>query len=312
MERRTTSPKAKGDRYFWIESYNGGPRSFDRIGRGVGSIPNQSISMLTGIQPEPIREIAEETADDGLIQRFIPITTGPAGESSDADSTPATEAYDRLIKQLHQLPGEIIVAFTEKARAIRDTRERWHLKLMKAYETFSPKMAAHIGKYDGIFARLCLLFHCIEACEREEQVPPEMAASATAQKVADFMERFLFPHAVAFYSSVFGLASNHDQLTAVAGYILAHGKTRLTSQDIYHGDTSMRRLKRADQERVGYQLEALGWVTAVPGLRPSQSPIWVVNPEVHRRFEARAQKEAARRIEARKTLEEVTATMKYP
>jgi hypothetical protein len=137
-----------------------------------------------------------------------------------------------------------------------------------------------------------------------------MVASATAQKVADFMERFLFPHAVAFYSSVFGLASNHDQLTAVAGYILAHRKTLLTSRDIYHGDTTMRGLKRQDQERVGYQLESLGWVSAVPGRRPSQSPVWQVNPEVHRRFEARAQKEAARRIETRKTLEEVVATMK--
>jgi hypothetical protein len=29
------------------------------------------------------------------------------------------------------------------------------------------------------------------------------------------MERFLFPHAVAFYNAIFGLASNHDQLTAV-------------------------------------------------------------------------------------------------
>jgi hypothetical protein len=263
--------------------------------------------MLTGIQPEPIREIAEETADDGLIQRFIPITTGPAGKSSDADSTPATEAYDRLIKQLHRTLGEIIVAFTDKARAIRDARESWHLKLMKAYEGFSPKMAAHIGKYDGIFARLCLLFHCIEACEREEPAPPLLVTSATAQKVADFMERFLFPHAVAFYSSVFGLASNHDQLTAVAGYILAYGKTRLTSQDVYHGDTTMRRLKRADQERVGYQLEALGWVAAVPGRRPSQSPVWVVNPEVHRRFVERARKEAAHRREVRETIADFVA-----
>jgi hypothetical protein len=80
-----------------------------------------------------------------------------------------------------------------------------------------------------------------------------------------------------------------------SGYILAHRKERLTSRDIHHGDTTMRGLKRADHERIGYQLEALGWVTAAPGLRPTQAPVWVVNPEVHRRFEARARKEAARR-----------------
>jgi hypothetical protein len=70
----------------------------------------------------------------------------------------------------------------------------------------------------------------------------------------------------------------------------------------------MRGLKgRAEHERVGYQLEALGWVTAVPGLRPSQSPVWVVNPEVHRRFEARAQKEADHKREVRQTIKEVAA-----
>jgi hypothetical protein len=76
---------------------------------------------------------------------------------------------------------------------------------------------------------------------------------------------------------------------------------------IGHGDTTMRRLKRVEHERVGYQLEALGWVTAVPGRRPSQSPVWVVNPEVHRRFEARAQKEAAHRRETRKTIADFVA-----
>ena len=38
MERRTATPKAKGDRYFWIETYNGQARTFNRIGRGAGSI----------------------------------------------------------------------------------------------------------------------------------------------------------------------------------------------------------------------------------------------------------------------------------
>jgi hypothetical protein len=43
-------------------------------------------------------------------------------------------------------------------------------------------------------------------------------------------------------------------------------------------------------------------------VRPAQAPVWVVNPEVHRRFEARAQKEAARRLEAQQTIREVVAT----
>ena len=52
---------------------------------------------------------------------------------------------------------------------------------------------------------------------------------ATAKRVADFMHQFLFRHAIAFYAGVLGLADDHDRLTAVAGFILAHKLERLTT-----------------------------------------------------------------------------------
>jgi hypothetical protein len=44
---------------------------------------------------------------------------------------------------------------------IREKLEQKHIELMD-YEIINRKLAAHVGKYDGIFARLCLLWHCIE------------------------------------------------------------------------------------------------------------------------------------------------------
>ena len=35
-----------------------------------------------------------------------------------------------------------------------------------ACEAVNKKLAAHIGKYDGLFARLCLIWHCIEHADR--------------------------------------------------------------------------------------------------------------------------------------------------
>ncbi len=100
----------------------------------------------------------------------------------------------------------------------------------------------------------------------------------TAERVAKFMRQFLLPHALAFYSGVLGLSNDHDRLTAVAGYILAHKVERLTNRDIQSGCRSMRRLERRDTEAVFEQLEALGWLTRTPGPRLTVPSHWDVNP----------------------------------
>ena len=57
----------------------------------------------------------------------------------------------------------------------------------------------------------------------------------------------------------------------------------------------MRGLERRDTEAVFQQLEALGWVTMVPGPRRTDPPHWKVNPGVHEKFAERAKQEAERR-----------------
>ena len=64
---------ATKDRGFWLQSFHGGPYALNRIARGAAMIENLSISLLGGIQPEPMRKIAADTIDDGLLQRLIPI-----------------------------------------------------------------------------------------------------------------------------------------------------------------------------------------------------------------------------------------------
>ena len=80
----------------------------------------------------------------------------------------------------------------------------------------------------------------------------------TATRVAKFMREFLLPHAFAFYGGVLKLADDHDRLAAIAGYILAHRKERMTNRDVQRGDGTMRKLTRRDTESAFEQLEALG------------------------------------------------------
>ena len=65
-----------------------------------------------------------------------------------------------MIGRLRGLKG-IVLRFDDGAQAYRDELEAKHLSL-QACETVDPKLASHFGKYDGAFARLCVVFHCVE------------------------------------------------------------------------------------------------------------------------------------------------------
>jgi hypothetical protein len=99
---------------------------------------------------------------------------------------------------------------------------------------------------------------------------------------------------------VLGLSNDHDRLTTVAGYILAHKLERLTNRDIQRGDRTMRKLSKQETEVIFDHLDALGWIDRVPGPRATSPPHWVVNPAVHTKFAERAAVEAERRARERK------------
>ena len=297
MDKYASQRGAAKDRGFWLQAFHGGPYAINRIKRGAALIENLSISLLGGIQPEPMRKVAADTVDDGLLQRLTPLILRPGTSGQDAPTARSADAYDALIRRLHDStppPGPL--QFTDDALAVREELERKHLDLM-ACEAVNKKLAAHIGKYDGLFARLCLLWHKVEA------VPGAMIEQQTARRVANFMHTFLLPHAFAFYAGMLGLSDDHERLTAVAGYILARKLERITNRDIQRGDRTMRGLSRPDIERIFQQLDALGWVNRIPGPRPSDPPHWLVNPEVHRRFAQQAAREAAERARVREMLQ---------
>jgi DNA polymerase I-like protein with 3'-5' exonuclease and polymerase domains len=290
---------AAKDRGFWLQSFHGGSYAVNRISRGAFMIENLSISLLGGIQPDPIRKIAADTIDDGLLQRLMPIVLCQGRAGKDAPTTHAASRYEKLIEELHEREcPPTPLRFNDAALAIREELEQTHTDLM-AYEAINRKLAAHIGKYDGLFARLCLLWHCIEGAKGL------IVTENTALRVADFMHRFLLPHATAFYAGMLELSDDHDRLTKVAGYILAKKLTRITNRDVQRGNNAMRGLERREIESIFDQLEALGWLTRTPGPLWSKPPHWLVNPEVHRRFAERAAREAIERARERDMLQEM-------
>jgi Protein of unknown function (DUF3987) len=316
---------AAKDRGFWLQTWNGGSYTVNRVTRGAFRVDNIGISMLGGIQPDVIREIASNTYDDGLIQRLLPIVLLPAKLGHDEPISPVADEYEQLIESLYamthdavkrdpytsfaqNLEGQAVLEFDNAAQVIRRELEQRHLELQKAFEVINKKLAAHVGKYNGYFARLCIVFHCIEHCGEV----PGCINESTAQRVAKFLHEFLFPHALAFYADILNLSDDHDALTAIAGHILAHKLDQITNRDLARGDRKMKRLTQRDSEAMFEQLEALGWVTRTPGRRPTDPPRWDVNPRCHELFAEKAAEEAARRSEVRAIMARLPKRPKVP
>lgn len=298
MDKYSGGKGASADRAFWLRAFNGGEFALNRVGRGAALIPNLSVCLLGGIQPEPIRKIAADAADDGLLQRLFPIVLRPATVGQDAPLPDVADRYADLIERLLAMtppgfPG--VCEFSADAQAIRRQLEQRHLDLQAA-ETVSRKLAAHIGKYDGLFARLALTLQCIESTGLS---PNPIIGADIADKTKKLLHSFFLPHAAAFYAGILGLSDDHDRLQAVAAHILVHKLERITNRDVQRGDRAMRAIKEADIRGILEQLEALGWLYRIPAPRPSSPPHWGVNPAVHRRFADRAATEAKRRDQAK-------------
>lgn len=305
MEKYGSGKGAATDRSFWLQSFNGGSYSVNRVGRGVVAIDNLSVSMLGGIQPEPIRKIATEAADDGLLQRLFPIVLGPSSVGIDAPPSAAVGEYSGLIQRLHKLQrpklgglNEVPLKFDDAGQTLRQELSEKHHDMQAGWEIINKKLAAHIGKYDGLFARLCVVFHCIEATSAR---PATVIPIETTRRVAEFLHEFLFPHALAFYSNVLGLSDGHDAVLATAGWILAHKPQKITVRDVRRGDRTMREMDEEDAAEVLRKLDAMAWLEPIAQVR-RDSVAYSVNPDVYVEFEHRASQEKTRRARVRELI----------
>lgn len=302
IEKYSGGKGSAKDRSFWLRAFGGGQYAVDRVGRGSFVIDNLSVSILGGIQPDALRRVVADSTDDGLIQRFFPIVLQPSVLGKDEPSPDAQSEYDCMLERLHALRpldsvlGVRPLTFSDGAQVIRNELEARHHRYTQAIEKVNKKLAAHIGKMDGLFPRLCIIWHCVEAVS--EDVPlPDTITEDTARRVRTFLTDFLMRHSMAFYAGILGLADDHSQLQDVAGYILAHELENVTQRTLARGSRGMRKLTRDEGARVFEQLEAMGWLEQKH--KRSDAPSWDVNPKVHEIYGEKAESERIRREEAR-------------
>lgn len=303
-DKYTPGKGAAADRAFYLKSFNGGQYAVSRVARGSSLIPNLSISLLGGIQPEPLRKIVADSQDDGLIQRFLPVVLRAATVGHDVPLGNAVADYEAMVEMLTRLAppragnlsAPLPLTFASGARAVRERLEVEHSTMIHALEMVSPKLAAHFGKLDGIFARLCVLWHCVEHPDGE--LPVEIGEDV-AERVSRFMEEFLRPNAVAFYAGLLGMSAGHEDLMALAAFIVSDGLSEISAREVQRSTRALRHVTADDARRLCEKLESFGWLHPMTGNTKGGTTRWRVTPEVHTMFAERGRQETERRAAAR-------------
>ena len=324
MDRYKAGGKGGGDRAAYLRLFNGGRYVLDRVVRGSFDCPSWSGCVLGGIQPEPIQRIANDAADDGLLQRFLYCVPGAHGEGEDRTPDHAALArYSALFPLLANTlrPQRLFPATVEAPSPVvlhQDAhRHREEITAMAraiaSMPDTSPRLKAALGKVPGIFARLALTFHLVgiaDAMVRGEEVPcPAILPEAVARRAADYMRDVLLPHLLRAEALLF-VTRQTGHARWIAGHILASADVRsslsIAARDIQRSYGALRAPEqRRELVAVMEALEVMGWVRAVPPDNPIRPvPTWRVNPKLHERFADRAAAERQRRDAAREAVSE--------
>jgi len=278
---------AKKDRGLWLEAYNGGPMQKDLVGRGSFLIPNWSVTIMGGIQPSKIRELAPNMSDDGLLQRFLVVCSEKPGGPARENETPnvaAIQAWHDLIDALyHTTHGGTYVRMSDEARAIR-RKAVMELSGIINSGFISNAFTSALGKWEGVSARLMLTYHCIECATMGRHPESESVSADTATRAMNYLMNHLLPHAVSFYEDGLGQSESQVICKLIADAIVAQGFTELTTRWLsQYGPNRWRTATEDKQRQVLMRLTELGWIKAANmqesvTRRPTR---YKVNPNVH-------------------------------
>lgn len=291
------------DSAFWLQAYNGGPRRVDRVSRGSIIVPNLSVCIVGGIQPDKIREIGSKLADDGLVQRFM-VTVASDQTGLGADRAPdrtAVLTYRGILDWLVKERGnEDPVRLSDGAiDVMRDIEER--LKAYRAVDTLPLRLRSHLGKWDGLFCRLALLYHVIERMDHAEP-HGGLVSQDNAERVRFFLLTYLLPHTMAFYDDVLGNSGALAHVQWIAGYLLAKGEPEVSTRDIFRAYRPWRALAQAQRDQIMATLETCGWVRPIDRTRRQTCARWAVNPGLDEQYKAQKEQEQQRREDVKKRL----------
>ncbi len=298
------------DRADLLKLMDGTPRAFDRVGRS-SRVDCWGASVLAGIQPKKLSQMAPSLDPDGLLQRFIPVV-GDNIRRQGLDRAPdasAAAAYESTITGLAEWAGGDVLGFGVATVTLSPGAQTIRLQFEQNIEALLdvPQMSAawrgHLGKWAGLFARLLLVFHMMDNWSARGPGAISIPVSAeTASRAARFAN-LLLCHAIQFYETIVGAGESGEAARQAAGIILTHGEPEISRRDLYEGNRARWRPTKREFPPELFDamttLGRMGWCKPVEGaVDTSGVKRWEINPKVYVRFKDRAVAEAERRQQA--------------
>jgi hypothetical protein len=257
MERYAGRGGGASDRAFWLQAYDGGRYTIDRIGRGEKHIANLSVSLVGGIQPERLAEMHDLTTD-GLLQRFIPVVLRAARFPVDAPSGETADAFARLIGRLVVAPAARLI-MSDAALAAFEQLRHHIFNIEQASGGLAPGFQAFAGKLPGMAASIALILHMAANPQHGGTLQVEIE---TIEAVHRIVVDFILPHAFEFYRSV-ETTTDGDRLKRLASWILTSGKDRIVPSDLAHNVAGFRGLGLSEVAQRLSPLVATGWLSPI-------------------------------------------------
>jgi len=300
---RYSAKGASGDRYSILELHNGGTKKIGRVGNFM-TVPNWDASIAGCLTPTSLKAKMADMAEDGLLQRFMICNVRPAGD--DEDRLPDFAAESAYLAVLNGLREQVAmpdqpIRFSPDAYALRMEFQAKANALASAPD-IPGSMASALRKWEGLFPRLCCLFHLIHLAQYGQHPGQSESISAdTAGRVSDLLLHWQYSHLQEFYLDVLGAGGSSFALK-IANYILAHEIHTLSHRDHVTRPhfNAWAMLSQAEKAGLYVTLENAGWVVKAPQAKINQDKLpshWEVNPAVHKKFRLRATQERERREE---------------
>jgi hypothetical protein len=278
-----------------LKLYSGDPEWILRIKRGRVYVPCWGTSFLGCSTPDAIIQVIKRMPNNGLLQRMLWLE-GTATTGSDTNPFDAQQLaeYESVIERLHKLPadGEIRCYFNPEAQAAVHGVFDSFRRLQRLVQFDEPRYAEQIGKWEGLFARLCLVSHLVY------QAPGDIAIG-TVQRTYHLFTEYLMPQIARFHAMTGGRSEQDMNLTTAgrvaqaASATLRMGHTTVTTTSLHRALNFWRNTSFMDKLDILATLVGAGWLipaqqqegdrTVTLDMSRARMTGWSyhVNPKVH-------------------------------
>lgn len=184
--KRVNDPRSGDDRGCWIQGYETGAYTADRVTAGTISAENMALAIYGNVQPAVFRAHIEMAATDGLMQRFLPVVVDWE-KTVMWEDTPeymtSKGIFDELCRTLFAMKPTDYYLSPEAKELFRDF-SRWYLDLRRSemlVKSGNVYMTA-LGKSEGTCLRLALIFQLIQSPESTTVSVKTMGQAINAMK----------------------------------------------------------------------------------------------------------------------------------